>query len=147
MDVSYQLYSARFATPWDGVVTMLAEAGYTQVEGFGGVYEDPAAFRASLDAAGLKMPSGHFFPISNFEDGWDQSLSIARTLGMERIFCPAPEDDLREGGDAAAWIAYAKRMETAAKRAQDAGLRFGWHNHHLGVHAAPRWRDRDVADP
>ena len=47
MDVSFQLYSAREFTPWADVFSMLAGLGYTQVEGFGGNYEDPAATRAS----------------------------------------------------------------------------------------------------
>ena len=130
MDVSFQLYSAREFTPWPDVFAMLAAAGYTQVEGFGGVYEDPQATRDALDQAGLSMPSGHFFPISNFEEGLEQSLATARVLGMNRVFCPAPEDDLRAGGDAAAWIVLAKRLEEACKKVNDAGLRFGWHNHH-----------------
>ncbi len=32
MDLSYQLYSARNATPWPTVFSALAEQGYTQVE-------------------------------------------------------------------------------------------------------------------
>lgn len=130
MDVSFQLYSARDFTPWDQVIAKLADLGYTQVEGFGGVYEDPAAFRALLDQHGLTMPSGHFFPIAHFEDGLQTSLSTAQTLGMNRVFCPAPEDKWRDGTDSANWIALAKRLEEACKKVNDAGLRFGWHNHH-----------------
>ena len=130
MDVSFQLYSAREFTPWADVFSMLAGLGYTQVEGFGGNYEDPAATRALLEQNGLTMPSGHFFPIGNFEDAIDTTLATAKTLGMTHLFCPAPEDDLRVGGDAAAWIAYARRLEDAGKKVRDAGLRFGWHNHH-----------------
>ena len=55
---------------------------------------------------------------------------LAKKLGMTRVFCPAPEDTWRNGTDAATWIELAKRLETAAKKVQDAGLRFGWHNHH-----------------
>ena len=130
MDLSFQLYSARDFTPWDQVVAKLAELGYTQVEGFGGVYEDPAAFRALLERHGLTMPSGHFFPIGNFEDGLAGSLATAKTLGMNRIFCPAPEDKWRDGTDAATWISLARRLEEAGKKVNDAGFRFGWHNHH-----------------
>ncbi|WP_238364592.1 sugar phosphate isomerase/epimerase family protein [Mesobacterium pallidum] len=130
MDVSFQLYSAREFTPWEDVLQMIAGLGYTQVEGFGGVYTDPAAFKALLDQNGLTMPSGHFFPITSFEDDFTTSMAAAKQLGMERVFCPAPTDEYRNGADAAAWIQLAKRLETAAKRVQDAGLRFGWHNHH-----------------
>lgn len=130
MDVSFQLYSAREFTPWEDVFAMLSAAGYTQVEGFGGVYHDLHATRDALDEAGLSMPSGHFFPISSFEDGFDATMAAARALGMNRIFCPAPEDDLRAAGDADAWVALAKRLEEACKKVNDAGFRFGWHNHH-----------------
>ncbi|CUH77526.1 sugar phosphate isomerase/epimerase family protein [Tropicibacter naphthalenivorans] len=130
MDVSFQLYSAREATPWEDVIAKLAALGYTQVEGFGGVYTDPAAFRALLDQHGLTMPSGHFFPIGNFEETLDQTLATAKILGMNRIFCPAPEDLWRDGTDAANWIALAKRLHEAGKKVNDAGFAFGWHNHH-----------------
>ncbi|MFW2541483.1 sugar phosphate isomerase/epimerase family protein [Primorskyibacter sp. 2E107] len=131
MTVSFQLYSARDAGPWNKTLKTLADLGYTQVEGFGGNYEDPAAFKALLDANGLSMPSGHFFPAGSFEDGLERTLATARTLGMERLFCPAPEDDLRrDTPDPAAWKALAKRLDEASKKVRDAGFAFGWHNHH-----------------
>jgi sugar phosphate isomerase/epimerase len=130
MDVSFQLYSAREFTPWEDVIARLAGLGYTQVEGFGGVYADPAAFRDLLDRHGLSMPSGHFFPIAAFEGGLDATLATARTLGMQRLFCPAPEDLWRNGTDAATWISLARRLEEAGRKVRDAGFAFGWHNHH-----------------
>lgn len=130
MDVSFQLYSAREFTPWEDVLGMIAKLGYTQVEGFGGVYTDPAAFKDLLDQHGLTMPSGHFFPVTSFEDDFVTSMAAAKALGMERVFCPAPTDEFREGAEAAAWIKLGQRLEEAAKRVQDAGFRFGWHNHH-----------------
>ena len=60
MKFSFQLYSARNFQPWQDVLAMLARTGYKNVEGFGGVYEDPSAFRKLLDDNGLAMPSGHF---------------------------------------------------------------------------------------
>ncbi|MBP0482811.1 sugar phosphate isomerase/epimerase family protein [Sagittula salina] len=130
MDVSFQVYSAREATPWEDVVKDIADLGYTQVEGFGGVYGDAGAFRALLDAHGLTMPSGHFFPLGAFEGDLERSLKVAKALGMQRMFCPAPEDLWRNGTDAANWIALAERLETACKKVNDAGFAFGWHNHH-----------------
>ena len=137
MDVSFQLYSARNFTPWDGVLDQLAALGYTQVEGFGGVYEDAPAFRAALDARGLSMPSGHFFPLASFEENFDKTIAAAKALGMAQLYCPAPDDAYRDGADSAAWRDLAGRLETAAKRVQDAGLRFGWHNHHWEFMALP----------
>lgn len=130
MDVSFQLYSARNFTPWADICEMLGKLGYNQVEGFGGNYEDAGATRALLDANGLSMPTGHYFPLASFEDDLEKSLAAAKTLGMQRLFCPAPDDAYRDGADPDAWVALAKRMEEAGKRVRDAGLRFGWHNHH-----------------
>ncbi|KMW60294.1 Sugar phosphate isomerase [Candidatus Rhodobacter oscarellae] len=129
-EFSYQLYSSRNFGPWAATYAMLAKAGYTMVEGFGGVYEDAGATKAALDAAGLTMPSGHFFPAGAFEDGLEDSLATAKALGMKRVFCPAPEDDLRDNGTSEDWKALAHRLEAAAPKLRDAGLDFGWHNHH-----------------
>lgn len=130
MNLSFQLYSARNFLPWMDVISRLAELGYTHVEGFGGVYENVPAFRDLLDSHGLTMPSGHFFPVSELEEGLEASLTIARTLGMQRVICPAPEDLWRDGTDSANWISLAKRLNEAGKRVNDAGFKFAWHNHH-----------------
>jgi sugar phosphate isomerase/epimerase len=130
MNVSFQLYSAREFTPWDDVLKRLAHLGYTQVEGFGGNYEDPAAFRALLDANGLTMPSGHFFPMEQFETDLPKVIDTANTLGMKRLFVPAVPPEQRVP-DAALWQGIGERLETIGKKVRDAGLRFGWHNHHF----------------
>ncbi len=128
MDVSFQLYSARNFTPWDAVLEHLANLGYTQVEGFGAAYEDAAAFRALLDKHGLAMPSGHFFPLEQFEDDFAGVLDAATTLGMKRLFCPALPPEQRVT-DPAAWTSIGHRLAEIGKQVRDAGLRFGWHNH------------------
>ena len=46
MNWSFQLYSARNFQPWDKVLKTLGRLGYKEVEGFGGVYDDPAGLRA-----------------------------------------------------------------------------------------------------
>ena len=139
MDISFQLYSAREFTPWDGVLKRLADLGYTQVEGFGGNYENPAAFREMLDANDLKMPSGHFFPMEQFEDDLAKVIDTAKTLGMERIFVPAVPPEQRIP-DAALWQSIAGRLETIGEKIRDAGLRFGWHNHDFEFKACPDGR-------
>ncbi len=130
MNVSYQLYSSRDAGPWADTFKHLASVGYTQVEGFGGVYADTGATRAALDENGLLMPSAHFFPVTTLEDDFEAIIATAKTLGVQRLFVPAPEDLWRDGTDAANWTSLAKRISEVGKRVKDAGLRFGWHNHH-----------------
>lgn len=130
MDVSFQLYSARDGGPWEQTIPMLAQMGYTQVEGYGGVYGDIGAFRALLDANGMTMPSGHISPVEEFETDFDGVMAKAKTLGIQRLFCPAPNDDFRNGAPLEDWKALGLRLEAIHARVSDAGLRFGWHNHH-----------------
>lgn len=130
MTLSFQLYSARNFLPWTSVIPRLAELGYTQVEGFGGVYADASGLRDLLDSHSMTMTSGHFFPLGELEEDLEVSLALASELGIKRVICPAPEDLWRQGTDVANWISLAKRLNEAGKRVNDAGFRFGWHNHH-----------------
>ena len=87
MNWSFQLYSARNFQPWDKVLQLLGMLGYKQVEGFGGVYADPASFRKELDKNGLAMPSGHF-SIDALEKDFDGVRKIADALGIKLLICP-----------------------------------------------------------
>ncbi|MEM9104457.1 MAG: sugar phosphate isomerase/epimerase [Pseudomonadota bacterium] len=127
MDLSFQLYSARNFLPWDGVVSRLAELGYSQVEGFGGVFGDPDGFAALLAGAGLTMPTAHF-SVTAMETDFDASIALAHTLGVKAIFCPYLDADQRPG-DVAGWRAFAKRLAAIGEKVKGAELAFGWHNH------------------
>lgn len=128
MQISFQLYSARDFTPWEDVLRRLAELGYTQVEGFRGNFEDAAGFKKLLDANGLSMPSGHFFPMEQFEDDIDEVIEKAKTLGMTKLYVPALPPEQRSA-DKAAWKSVAERLEAIGSKIRAAGLGFGWHNH------------------
>lgn len=127
MNISFQLYSARNFQPWADVLKMLAGAEYENVEGFGGVYEDPTAFRALMDQNGLAMPSGHF-SIDALEGDFDTVVATATTLGVERIYCPHLVADKRPSNKAG-WVDFAQRLGAAGEKIRAAGFAFGWHNH------------------
>lgn len=127
MDWSFQLYSARNFQPWSNVLQTLARLGYSQVEGFGGVYEDPKAFRAELDGNGLVMPTAHF-SMDVLENDFDSARRTAETLGAKLLVCPFLMPDQRPG-DAAGWQAFGKRLAKVGDVADKAGLGFAWHNH------------------
>lgn len=127
MNWSFQLYSARNALPWETVVGWLARLGYAEVEGFGGVYGDPQAFRALLDAHGLSMPTGHF-AIDLLENDFAEAERTARALGIRMIACPHLVADARPR-DSAGWLAFGKRLGALGRTARDAGFAFAWHNH------------------
>ena len=125
--LSYQLYCSRNFPPLDATLSMLAEVGFTQVEGFGGLYGDEDALAASLDKAGLKMTSGHF-NLDMIENDPSRALAIAKRLGVSKIYVPFVMPNARPS-DAAGWAAFGKRLGEAAKPIVDAGHTFGWHNH------------------
>lgn len=127
MDWSFQLYSARNFWPWHDILKTLASLGYTNVEGYGGVYENPEAFRAELDKNGLSMPSGHF-GIDMLEQDFGAAKDIAVTLGMKLIACPWL-DPADRPTDADGWHAFGRRLAAIGRRARDAGFDFAWHNH------------------
>ena len=126
-DFSYQLYSSRNFPPLADTLAMLAGLGYAQVEGYGGVYEDPEATAALLRETGLTMPSGHV-GLDMLEGDPAGTVAMARTLGMETVFCPHLAEAARPV-DAAGWQAFAARLTEAGKPVRDAGMAFGWHNH------------------
>ncbi|NVK35333.1 MAG: sugar phosphate isomerase/epimerase [Rhodobacteraceae bacterium] len=132
---SFQLYSAREFPPLDALMKMLAEAGYAQVEGYGGVYEDLAATKAAMEATGLTMPSGHF-SMDMLENDQAKVLEIANTLGVKHIYCPYLAEELRPT-TSAEWAAFAKRLEALHAIYAPKGFTFGWHNHDFEFVALP----------
>ena len=125
MEIGFQLYSAR-NFPLADVLKTIAELGYTQAEGYGSLYTDPAALRAQLDANGLTMPTAHI-GLADLEDS-AKGLALAKTLGIKVLVCPWLAPELR-GTTAAEWTALGQRLERIAKPYVDAGYSFGYHNH------------------
>jgi sugar phosphate isomerase/epimerase len=125
-ELSFQLYSARNYPDQAEFLSKLAALGYKQVEGYGGLYTDPAAFAASLKANGLTMPTGHF--------GLDQlkdtatALRTAETIGVKRIYCPFIMPDQRSA-DESKWLELAETLASLGEVYASEGYGFGWHNH------------------
>lgn len=126
MDFSYQLYSARNETSLDETLSKLKALGYTQVEGYGGQFADPAGLAASLKKAGLTMPTAHI-GYNQLEDT-AAAIKIAELIGIKTIYCPAPPShDYREGKGS--WSTLAEGLGRIAKALNAAGIGFGYHNH------------------
>lgn len=127
MNWSFQLYSARNFQPWDKILKMLGGLGYAQVEGYGGVYEDAAGFRAEMDRNGLSMPTGHF-SIDMLENDFDAARRLADTLGVTTMICPYLVADARPA-DSAGWRGFGERLAAVGAKARKSGYGFAWHNH------------------
>ncbi|MFZ2103261.1 MAG: sugar phosphate isomerase/epimerase [Oricola sp.] len=129
-EFSYQLYSSRNFPPLSATLKMLGDLGYTQVEGYGGLFANLEALdelKADLAANGLTMPTGHF-GLDMVRDQSERVLKIVETLGIEAVIVPAVPASERSR-DAAGWRALGEQLAAAAAPFWKAGLTFGWHNH------------------
>jgi sugar phosphate isomerase/epimerase len=126
MDYSFQLYSARNFPPISAIFPELRSLGYTQVEGYGGLFEDIEPLAQALKSSGLTMPSGHF-GLDLLKDT-SKAMKIAETLGIKLLICPFLPPDQRTA-DEAGWTALAETLSGLAETYGKAGFAFGWHNH------------------
>ncbi|MGB0438798.1 MAG: sugar phosphate isomerase/epimerase, partial [Paracoccaceae bacterium] len=127
MTLGLQLYSMRTCADQIALLGALPAMGISSVEGYGGVYGDPDAYRAAMDANGITMPSGHM-ALDDIEADFDSALRLAQTLGMRHVFAPYL-DAAQRPSTSAGYADLAHRLAAAAKGFADAGLSFGWHNH------------------
>ncbi len=130
--ISYQLYCSRNHPPLAHTLKMLADAGYREVEGYGGLFDDLGGLKAGLDANGLRMTSSHI-GLDMIEENPARVLAIINDLGIEKVFAPYIGVDDRPS-DTAGWRAFGKRLAEAGKPLLDAGVQFGWHNHDFEFH-------------
>lgn len=128
MDYSFQLYGARNFPPVVAILPRLRALGYTQVEGFGGLYTDVDGLAAAMKANNLTMPTGHF-GLDDLKDT-GKAMKIADKLGMKTLFCPAvPAQDRAQ--PESGWKALAATLGELGEIYTKAGYRFGWHNHNF----------------
>ncbi|MCF2905610.1 sugar phosphate isomerase/epimerase [Octadecabacter sp. CECT 8868] len=127
MTIALQLYSMRDCADQIALLSDLPAMGITNVEGYGGVYGDPAGYRAAMDANGISMPSGHM-GLDDIEANFDATMDIITTLGITRVFAPYLDEkdrpDTSEG-----WAALGRRLNDAGQKYAQRGIAFGWHNH------------------
>ncbi|MGH7656409.1 MAG: sugar phosphate isomerase/epimerase family protein [Gemmatimonadaceae bacterium] len=128
--IGLQLYTVRslMSKDVDGTLATVAGVGYREVE-FAGYYnKDPAALRATLDRLKLKSPSCHL-GLDAVETGFDATAAAAKTLGHEWVVVASTSPRFFQS--LAALKELAQRFNAVGKRAKDAGLRFGYHNHNI----------------
>ncbi|HEY2849755.1 MAG TPA: sugar phosphate isomerase/epimerase [Gemmatimonadaceae bacterium] len=128
--IGLQLYTVRslMSKDVDGTLAMVAGVGYREVE-FAGYYnKEPAALRATLDRLKLKSPSCHL-GLDAVEAGFDATAAAAKTMGHEWIVVASTSPRFFQSVSALKELA--QRFNAVGKRAKDAGLRFGYHNHNI----------------
>lgn len=133
--ISIQLFTLRdqLAIDLEGTLQALRAIGYRRVEHAGFLGRTAAAFKAALEAAGLRATSGHVLIPQPFDAAaWSASLADARTLNSLFIVHPFFGIDFGTGAvtrDSATWAAFAGDLNRAGRMARQAGLRLGYHNH------------------
>jgi sugar phosphate isomerase/epimerase len=128
MDIAYQLYTSRKALPLIGQFPFLKQIGYEHIEVWPGAYlADPKGFRKALDDAGLDAPSV-LIPDPTEKDDIDEFIEVAKGLGAKMIVRPGLTPD-RRPTEQDGWKRLAQRLSGEAQRAENAGLKFAWHNH------------------
>ena len=125
MSYSLQLYTLRNAIQEDlaGTIRKVAEIGFTQVEPYNFV-ATAKELGAALRENGLTAPSGHAPLLSQDQD---EIFAAAKELGITTVIDPfIPADRWQSAEDVQATAA---RLNEAAKKGAEYGIRVGYHNH------------------
>ena len=125
MSYSLQLYTLRNAISEDlpGTIKRVAEIGYTQVEPYNFV-ATAKELGAALKENGLTAPSGHAPLMSQDQD---EIFAAAKELGITTVIDPfLPAEHWQKAEDIQAT---AEKLNAAAKKGAEYGIRVGYHNH------------------
>jgi sugar phosphate isomerase/epimerase len=125
MSYSLQLYTLRNAISEDlpGTIKKVAEIGYTQVEPYNFVVT-AKELGAALKENGLSAPSGHAPLMSQDQD---EIFKAAKELGITTVIDPfLPAEHWQKAEDIQATAA---KLNAAAKKGAEYGIRVGYHNH------------------
>lgn len=142
-DIALQLYSLRddISKDYNGTIKKAGEMGYTAIEAAN--YNDgkfygktPADFKASIEAAGMKVLSSHTgkglskeeLKSKDFSESlkwWDQCIAAHKAAGMKYIVTPWMEvpktlEDLNT---------YCQYYNEIGRRCKENGMLYGYHNH------------------
>ena len=125
MSYSLQLYTLRNAIQEDlpGTIRKVAEIGFTQVEPYNFV-ATAKELGAALKENGLIAPSGHAPLLSQDQD---EIFAAARELGIGTVI--EPYITAEHWQNAEDIQATAAKLNAAARKGAEYGIRVGYHNH------------------
>jgi sugar phosphate isomerase/epimerase len=128
--IGLQLYTVRalMAKNVESTLATVAGIGYREVEFAGYFDREPAALRATLDRLKLTSPSCHV-GLDAVEAGFDATAAAAKTMGHKWVVVASVPGRFFQS--VASLKELAQRFNAIGKRAKDAGLRYGYHNHNV----------------
>lgn len=123
-----QLYTVRDAlkADFDGTLQKVAAIGYKEVEFAGYMGRTPAEVKRSLKQAGLSAPAEHI-DLEVLEKDWGTTVDAAHTVGHKYLI--VAWIDAARRGSIADYKRIAGIFNGLGRKANAAGLRFGYHNH------------------
>lgn len=123
-----QLYTVRDAlkADFDGTLHKVAAIGYKEVEFAGYMGRTPAEVKRSLKQAGLSAPAEHI-DLEVLEKNWGTTVDAAHTVGHKYLI--VAWIDAARRGSIADYKRIAGIFNGLGRKANAAGLRFGYHNH------------------
>ena len=133
LPIGLQLYSVREFLPkdFDGTLSKVRAAGYTEVEAAGYYDRTAVEFRRAMGQAGLRCVSTHH-TLAALLAHQDELIEYGHALGLEYIICPWPRrrDPALTGAltlDDWRWVA--EQLNRIGEKVKAAGMVFGYHNH------------------
>lgn len=143
--IGLQLYSVRedLARDYAGTLKRVAAIGYREVEAAGFYNHGASDVKQMMSEAGLRCVSAHY-SLADLLKSTDATIAYAKALGLEYVICSAPwaADPARlekyPGGSWQGilhamtlddWKWNADQFNQMGCKMQEAGLKFGYHNH------------------
>ena len=129
--VALQLYSLRREAEQDleAALDRAAEAGYREVEWFGGLRGLTAEdLRGLLSKRGLGLLAAHV-PLAELEADPAGAMETWRALHCQVLVCPWLDAGQRGDGSRAHYMELGRRLDLLSYRFRAGGFRFAYHNH------------------
>jgi sugar phosphate isomerase/epimerase len=128
--IGLELYTVRneMAVDVDATLDKVAAAGYREVEFAGYFNHDLVKLRDKLNHVRLAAVACHV-GMADVEAKWDDTLKAAKMLGHKWIVVASTPRGSFASVDSLK--ALAARFNAVGRKANDAGMRFGYHNHEV----------------
>ena len=129
--VALQLYTLRRQAERDleAALDRAAEAGYREVEWFGGLWGRAAEeLRRLLSERGLGILAAHV-PLAELEADPAGAMETWRALHCQVLVCPWLDEAQRGDGSRAHYLELGRRLDLLSYRFRAGGFRFAYHNH------------------
>lgn len=129
--VALQLYTLRRQAQEDleTALDQAAEAGYRQVEWFGGLWgRTTRELNELLAERGLTLAAAHV-PLAELEEDAAAVMETYRELQCEVLVCPWLDEAQRGDGSRDHYLELGRRLDLLSYRFRAGGFRFAYHNH------------------